>query len=230
MAAARCVGYGWPWPLSIGARSSPAWSSACCIGFLRAKVRIPSFVVTLALFLAFQGVALYIVNNGPGQHGDVRITDNVVLRPSRTRRCPSGLGWLLAIVVRRRLRRVKISPQRARPRPGCRPSRPRSSRRRSVAFAVVAFLFGLPAQPEPRDQQGEPILTNVNGKLVKVAAARRRGRAVGGARAPGPLLRARTFVLSPHPLRPAHLRGRRQRRGRAPGRHRGRPRPHLGRS
>ena len=68
------------------------------IGFLGAKVRIPSFVVTLAFFLAFQGVALFIVNNGPGAHGDVRITDPVVLAFQNSQ-MPKWAGWLLAVVL-----------------------------------------------------------------------------------------------------------------------------------
>ena len=51
-------------------RSAPRSSTGIVIGvgtgWLCAKIRIPSFVVTLALFLAFQGVVLYIVNNGKG--------------------------------------------------------------------------------------------------------------------------------------------------------------------
>ena len=43
-----------------------------------AKVRVPSFVVTLALFLAFQGVKLFFVLNGKGSHGNVSITDNFI--------------------------------------------------------------------------------------------------------------------------------------------------------
>ena len=42
----------------------------------------------------------YIVNNGPGQHGDVRITDNVRRWPSRTPRCPSGPAGCSAVVRR----------------------------------------------------------------------------------------------------------------------------------
>ena len=54
-------------------RSSPACSSALLTGVLVAKVRIPSFVVTLSFFLAFQGVCLLILDNGPGQHGQITL-------------------------------------------------------------------------------------------------------------------------------------------------------------
>lgn len=73
------VGYDQPWPVTIGAALVTGVVIGLLIGLLRSKVRIPSFVVTLACFLAFQGVALFIVDNGRGAHGDVRITDPVVL-------------------------------------------------------------------------------------------------------------------------------------------------------
>src|SRR2546430_2458068 len=49
------VGYSMPWPISIGAALVTGVIIGLLIGMLRAKVRIPSFVVTLAFFLAFQG-------------------------------------------------------------------------------------------------------------------------------------------------------------------------------
>ena len=55
-------------------RSSPAWSSALVLGTLVAKVGIPSFVVTLAAFLAFQGVVLLLVKERH-EHLDPRRRD-----------------------------------------------------------------------------------------------------------------------------------------------------------
>src|SRR3954471_7548702 len=48
------VGYDMPWVVSIGAAIVTGAVIGLLIGWLRAKVRIPSFVVTLAFFLAFQ--------------------------------------------------------------------------------------------------------------------------------------------------------------------------------
>ncbi|MEP7180443.1 MAG: hypothetical protein ABI775_15250, partial [Pseudonocardiales bacterium] len=56
------VGYHAPTVVSIGAALLSGIVIGFLIGFLRAKVGIPSFVVTLAFFLAFQGIALYILN------------------------------------------------------------------------------------------------------------------------------------------------------------------------
>ena len=69
------------------------------LGTLVAKVGIPSFVVTLAAFLAFQGVLLLIVNEGT----IVSIPDPVDPGHRATRTCPrAGLGAV--VVVHRRLR------------------------------------------------------------------------------------------------------------------------------
>ena len=63
-------------------------------GLLVSVVRIPSFVVTLALFLAWQGVTLKII----GQGGTVPIRDTVIV--GFTGESMSALwGWILAVVV-----------------------------------------------------------------------------------------------------------------------------------
>ena len=57
-------------------------------------VRIPSFVVTLALFLAWQGVTLRII----GQGGTVPVRNSVIV--GFTNSSMSVLwGWILAAVV-----------------------------------------------------------------------------------------------------------------------------------
>jgi D-xylose transport system permease protein len=64
------------------------------IGVLVAKVGIPSFVVTLALFLAFQGLVLVIIGEG----GNVRVTDPVILAIENSN-MPIWLGWTLYAVM-----------------------------------------------------------------------------------------------------------------------------------
>ena len=67
-------------------------------GWLCAKIRIPSFVVTLALFLAFQGVVLYLVNNGKGTKGNLTVRDKFVVALENGRWRP-GAGWLMAVIL-----------------------------------------------------------------------------------------------------------------------------------
>ena len=219
------VGYDMPWFVSIGAALLTGMVIGMLIGLLVAKVRIPSFVVTLAFFLAFQGVALYIVNNGPGAHGDVRITDPVVLAFENSQ-MPKWAGWLLGGRHRRRLRGREAvgAAGPAGPRPARRADRdPRRQDRRPDVRHPAGRV---PAQPEPLDQpQADPHQRRRHHQAGHPAG--RRGRAVGraGARL---LLRGVDLPALAHPLRPARLRRRRQRGGLPPGRHHRGPGPHLG--
>jgi D-xylose transport system permease protein len=62
------------------------------IGLLVARLGIPSFVVTLAFFLAIQGVSLKLI----GQGGSVRVADEV-LRGLTIKNVPVGIGWAIAV-------------------------------------------------------------------------------------------------------------------------------------
>ncbi len=62
------------------------------IGALVAIVRIPSFVVTLALFLGLQGIALKLIGEG----GTVPVHDKVIYALAN-KYMPVWLGWTLAI-------------------------------------------------------------------------------------------------------------------------------------
>lgn len=64
------------------------------IGLLVAKLGIPSFVVTLAYFLALQGVALWLIGEG----GSVRI-DHPVISGIANNNMSVAAGWISAIVI-----------------------------------------------------------------------------------------------------------------------------------
>jgi D-xylose transport system permease protein len=91
-------GYGWNWYVTIPAAILTGLLIGLLIGVIVAKVRIPSFVVTLAFFLAFQGVCLLILNNGPGQHGQITLSDSVV-NGFASSYMPLWAGWMLAAIV-----------------------------------------------------------------------------------------------------------------------------------
>lgn len=91
-------GYGWRWYGVIPAAIVTGLIIGLFIGVLVAKVRIPSFVVTLSFFLAFQGVVLLILDNGPGQHGQITLSDNIV-NGFASNYMPLWAGWVLAAVV-----------------------------------------------------------------------------------------------------------------------------------
>ncbi len=160
------VGYDLPWPISIGAGLVMGLFIGFLIGFLVAKVRIPSFVVTLAFFLAFQGVALFIVNNGPGAHGDVRITDPVVLAFQNSQ-MPKWAGWLLAVVLIAGYAGAKLAAQRARRRQGLvgEPNPVLWTKIGALSLGVLLFVF---LMNQNRSINTKPILTNVNGTIKLV--------------------------------------------------------------
>ena len=160
------VGYGLSWPITIASALVTGILIGFVIGLLRSKVRIPSFVVTLALFLAFQGVALYIVNNGPGAHGDVRITDNFVLA-LENEQMPKWAGWLLAIVLIVGYAAVKLSALRARQKQGLR-GEPTVILAAKIGGFAVAALVTVFLLNQNRSINQKPILTNVDGQIKLV--------------------------------------------------------------
>lgn len=67
--------HGQPWFLALPLSIAIGALLGGMIGFLVARLRIPSFVVTLATFLAFQGLLLLLVGEG----GTIRIEDKLIL-------------------------------------------------------------------------------------------------------------------------------------------------------
>jgi D-xylose transport system permease protein len=159
------VGYNLAWPITIGAALLTGLVIGLLIGLLRTKVRIPSFVVTLAFFLAFQGVALYIVDNGPGAHGDVRITDPVVLA-FENNQMPLWAGWVLAAVLIVLYAWVKLSAQRARRKQGLL-GEPTIVLSAKILILTVVSLVVVYYLNQNRSINRTPIFTNENGHLVK---------------------------------------------------------------
>jgi D-xylose transport system permease protein len=84
-----------PWYLSVLAAITTGIIIGLTLGFLVAKIGIPSFVVTLAAFLAFQGVVLKLLSGGK----NISVFDNTILAIERNN-LPPWLGWtLLAICI-----------------------------------------------------------------------------------------------------------------------------------
>ena len=103
---------GWPLPLAVIACLASGVVIGLIIGLLVARVGIPSFVVTLAMFLALQGVMLLIIGDG----GTIPIRDESILSLQKDN-LPPVAGWALAIlsvgaygaVTGRRLQRRRAS-------------------------------------------------------------------------------------------------------------------------
>lgn len=86
--------YGVAWPLAVIIAISLGMLIGFLIGVLVAKVGIPSFVVTLAAFLAFQGLQLVVVGKG----GLIGIDAPPILAIMNTP-MPIAFGWILLTVI-----------------------------------------------------------------------------------------------------------------------------------
>ncbi len=93
--AVLLANWNWPWYGAVLASTATGVLIGLVLGSLVAKVRIPSFVVTLAAFLAFHGVALLMLKEGR----NVSVTDPVI-RSIENKNLPLWLSWaLLALIV-----------------------------------------------------------------------------------------------------------------------------------
>src|SRR5665811_2534707 len=80
---------GTPWFVAVAAAIGTGVLIGLLIGLLVARIGIPSFVVTLGAFLAFQGVVLVII----GTRGNISITSPVSIA-IQNKNVPPLLGWI----------------------------------------------------------------------------------------------------------------------------------------
>ncbi|MGW4499195.1 sugar ABC transporter permease [Micromonospora sp. NPDC004336] len=85
---------GHPWYVAVLAALGTGMLIGLTLGVLVAKLGIPSFVVTLAGFLAFQGVVLLLMEEGT----NISIADEVIVSIENDW-VPPTLGWLLVGVA-----------------------------------------------------------------------------------------------------------------------------------
>jgi D-xylose transport system permease protein len=160
------VGYGWKWYATIPAALITGLLIGFIVGWLVSKVRIPSFVVTLSFFLAFQGVMIYIVQNGKGQKGDIRITDRVV-NAFANEQMPKWAGWFVAALVVAGYAAVKLLAVLARRRQGL-AAEPIGVNASKIAVLALISIFTVYLLNQNRAPNKTPVAQNVNGKIVFV--------------------------------------------------------------
>jgi D-xylose transport system permease protein len=85
---------GWAWPAAAAVALLVGMAIGFAIGLLVAILGIPSFVVTLAAFLALQGVMLAIIGSG----GTIPIRDETILKIMNSNMSPA-LSWAMWVVV-----------------------------------------------------------------------------------------------------------------------------------
>ena len=100
--------HGWNWYTALPASIAIGALLGTLIGFLVSRIGIPSFVVTLAAFLAFQGVLLLLAGEG----GTIPIADKTILAVENSNLTPAQ-GWILwaitsAVYVLSGLNRINL--------------------------------------------------------------------------------------------------------------------------
>ena len=82
--------FGIPWPLALLVGFGFGFLTGALIGFFVARIGIPSFVVTLGLFLGFQGLALVII--GPGGLYRLQVPELIAIQNGNL---PVWAGWVM---------------------------------------------------------------------------------------------------------------------------------------
>lgn len=101
--------HGQPWYVALVAAVATGVVIGLTLGVLVAKVGIPAFVVTLAGFLAFQGIMLVIIRGGT----IIAVNDDVVIALAN-RHLPPAVGWAFAAVTVGGFAAVQLFSQRRR--------------------------------------------------------------------------------------------------------------------
>ncbi len=86
--------FGIPWPLALLFGFGFGFLTGALIGFFVARVGIPSFVVTLGLFLGYQGLALVVI--GPGGLFRFEVPELIALQNGNL---PVWGGWVMLLVI-----------------------------------------------------------------------------------------------------------------------------------
>jgi D-xylose transport system permease protein len=86
--------FGLPWPLALLLGFGFGILIGALIGFFVARVGIPSFVVTLGLFLGLQGLALVVI--GPGGLYRVQVPELIAIQNGNL---PPWAGWVMLAVI-----------------------------------------------------------------------------------------------------------------------------------
>jgi D-xylose transport system permease protein len=89
--------HNWPWPLAIAAGMLATAAIGMLQGTIIIRLRLPSFVVTLAGLLGWEGVLLYLVQT-QGSGGTIRIS-NPVLLDLTNGNLSTTAGWIVAVLA-----------------------------------------------------------------------------------------------------------------------------------
>jgi D-xylose transport system permease protein len=147
--------YHYPWYEAILASTATGAVIGLILGWLVTKGGIPSFVVTLAAFLAFQGAMLLLIKDGQ----NISITDAAIKSVGNQNLSPV-LGWVFYVVVVGGYAAIQVS-------------RVASRRRRHLVsdpyrlvllrVGIVAAVAGLSVYALNLERSRNPALTSLRG-------------------------------------------------------------------
>jgi D-xylose transport system permease protein len=164
---------GWPWPFAVLVALLVGAIIGFFIGIMRAKVRVPSFVVTLALFLGLQGVVILIVNSAHTQ-GNL-VLESKTLNALENSSMPPWLGWLMAAVVIAGYTAQKVLGSRSRRRRGLATEPVSVLLAKIVALLVLAVVAVSLLNTDRALNKGTTVTTTPEGKIIRVPHTRLEG-------------------------------------------------------
>ena len=157
--------HGWPWPLSVLAALATGVAIGFAIAVLVARLGIPSFVVTLAFFLALQGAMLLIIGEG----GTIPIRDDAVLSVMNDN-MPVALGWLFAIIVVAGIAGAGLLRIRSRKKEGLPTQAMSVWAAKTAALAVLVFIAVFLLNQERQRETARIVIQGVPWVVPLVAA------------------------------------------------------------
>ncbi|WP_433194768.1 sugar ABC transporter permease [Nocardia sp. CA-107356] len=151
---------GWPWYAAVLVSLLTGVVIGLIIGTIVVKIGIPSFVVTLAAFLALQGVALKIMDNGR----NISIRDETIVAIAN-KNVPPLLGWVMYAVLLAGFAVIQYRKLRARTKLGLTGETAPVIALRIAAVAVVAGVAVLILNDE---RSRNPAMNSLKGMPIVV--------------------------------------------------------------
>lgn len=161
---------GWvAWPLAVLAAVATGMLIGLLIGVIRAKLLVPSFVITLALFLALQGLVL-LINYSVIQSGAIPVSDNTI-NAIESSNMPTWLGWVLLAIAVVGFAAVKLADRGARAKRSLALEPVSIIAAKVVGFAAIGALAVIGLNANRALNRGVAAPTIVNGHLVAAKSA-----------------------------------------------------------
>jgi D-xylose transport system permease protein len=149
-----------PAPVAIGAGILAGAAIGLLQGVWIARLRVPSFVVTLAGFLGWGGALLYVLGNT----GTVNLTDPVIIGIANAR-LPVALGWLIGILFILLYALGLFREQQQRAQAGIQPQPTAALMGRSLLIAIVV-LAAIGVMSVNRNPRGDVPIFGVPSAVV----------------------------------------------------------------